>query len=91
MVSGANRALVASDQARAGLGPSGFDHGYEAMVYTANLPMQTITFVYQDGGPPMAGGIFQITRVRTVTDDDRKVFPLPPDGVCPCCGREEEY
>jgi hypothetical protein len=29
MVSGANRALVASDQARAGLGPSGFDHGYE--------------------------------------------------------------
>ena len=29
MASGANRALVASDQARAGLGPSGFDHGYE--------------------------------------------------------------
>lgn len=27
---GANRALVASDQAPAGLGPSGFDHGYEA-------------------------------------------------------------
>jgi hypothetical protein len=25
---GADRALVASDQARSGLGPSGFDHGY---------------------------------------------------------------
>lgn len=28
MISGADRALVASDQARSGLGPSGFDHGY---------------------------------------------------------------
>jgi hypothetical protein len=28
-MSGADRALVASDQARSGLGPSGFDHGYK--------------------------------------------------------------
>ncbi len=64
---------------------------YEAMVLTANLPMHTITFIYQDGGPPFAGGIFRITRVRTVTEQDEIDFKGPPDDVCPSCGREDEW
>jgi hypothetical protein len=64
---------------------------YEAKVLTANLPLRTITFVYQDGGPRLCGGIFRIERVRTVTDEDSKVFVSPPDDVCPHCGRPEDY
>lgn len=64
---------------------------YEARVLTANLPLRTITFVYQDRGPPLAGGIFRIERVRMVTKADEKAFALPPAEICPHCGRKEEW
>ena len=63
---------------------------YEAMVYSANLPTRTIAFIYQDGGPRLAGGIFRIERVRTATEEDKKAFKLPPADCCPLCGQREE-
>lgn len=65
------------------------DDSYEAMVFSAHLPSRTITFVYQDGGPPFAAGIFRIARVRTATAEDREAFKLPRDGRCCVCGRRE--
>ena len=64
---------------------------YEARILTANLPLRTITFVYQDGGPRLSGGIFRIERVRTATKADDKAFVMPPDDICPHCGRKEEW
>jgi hypothetical protein len=62
---------------------------YEAMVYSAHLPNRTIAFIYQDGGPQLAGGIYRIERVRDVTDADREAFKSPAADVCPLCDREE--
>lgn len=65
------------------------DDSYEAMVFGAHLPHRTIAFIYKDGGPPFAGGIFRIQRVRTVTAEDKAAFHSPPEGICPLCGQEE--
>jgi len=59
------------------------------MVFSANLPHRTIAFIYKDGGPQLAGGIFRITRVRTVTEEDAKAFYSPPHDICPLCGQQE--
>lgn len=63
---------------------------YEARVLSANLPSQTVTFIFPPEGIPFCAGVFRIEYVRQSSPADDERFPLPPDGVCPCCGREEE-
>jgi hypothetical protein len=60
---------------------------YEARVLSAHLPTQTVTFIFPPEGIPFAAGIFRIERVRQATPADSKRFPVPADGVCPCCGK----
>lgn len=63
---------------------------YEAMVFSANLPTRTIAFIYRDGGPRLAGGIYRITRVRSATEQDHIDFASPKEGFCPLCDAEEQ-
>jgi hypothetical protein len=65
------------------------DNGYEAQVWSANLPNRIIAFIMPERGVPFGGGIFRIQRVRTATEADEKAFPRPPDGICPLCGQAE--
>ena len=69
--------------------PDTHDVAYEAMVFSARLPMRTIAFIYRDGEPKFGGGIYRIVWVRAATAQDKLDFPLPPDGVCPLCGQDE--
>jgi len=68
------------------------DSGYEAMILSANLPNHCAAFIYKDGEPRLAGGIYRITRVRTATEADRKAFSTPAaDGFCPLCDQVESW
>lgn len=90
-MSGADPALAVPAEPASSLVPTGSDPGYEAMVYSAHLPNRTIAFVYKDGGPPLAGGIYRITRVRNTTKADKAAFHSPPADTCPLCNRPEDY
>lgn len=63
---------------------------YEAMVFSAHLPNHCIAFIYKDGEPKLAGGIYRITRVRSATEADNKAFHTPvANDRCPLCDQVE--
>jgi hypothetical protein len=60
---------------------------FECMIYDAHCPSMTARFKVPEGFP-LAGGIYRIERVRTVTEEDKASFarfPDPPDD----CVRDE--
>lgn len=62
---------------------------YEGLIHSANFPTMTIAFTAREGEAAFAGGVYQITRIRTATAADFKTFPKAPVGCCPLCGQEE--
>lgn len=54
---------------------------FECLIYDADLPSMTARFRMPEGFP-LAGGIFEIRRVRTATKEDRARwdgFAKPPE------------
>ena len=65
---------------------------FEAMVFSAHLPNRCMAFIYKDGEPPLAGGIYRIQRVRTATETDDAAFFTPvADDRCPLCDQVEAF
>lgn len=63
---------------------------FEAMVFSAHLPNRCMAFIYKDGEPHLAGGIYRITRVRNATDADNAEFVTPvAHDHCPLCDQVE--
>jgi hypothetical protein len=63
---------------------------YEAMVFSAHLPNHCVAFIYKDGEPRLAGGIYRIERVRTATAADEAAFHTPVSADhCPLCDQAE--
>lgn len=65
------------------------DQAFECQPYDADMPSGTVRF-YVPRDFPLAGGVFEIRRVRTATDADRKVFsdrPDPPEPAFSDCRR----
>lgn len=54
------------------------DKTYECMMFDAHLPSGTIR-LQAPRDFPLAGGIFEIRRVRTVTPEDEAKFAEYPD------------
>ena len=63
---------------------------FECQPYDADMPSGTVRF-YVPRDFPLAGGVFEIRRVRTATEADRKTFadrtdpPEPALRDCPRC------
>jgi len=65
------------------------EDSYEAMAFSAHLSNRTIAFIYQDGGPRLAGGIYRITFARRANKADKLAFRSPPHDRCPLCDQPE--
>jgi hypothetical protein len=65
-------------------------NSFEAMVFSAHLPNHCMAFIYKDGDPPLAGGVYRIERVRTATEADSAAFHTPvKNDHCPLCNQVE--
>lgn len=63
---------------------------FEAMVFSAHLPNRCMAFIYKDGEPRLAGGIYRIERIRTATEEDHRTFHTPvANDRCPLCNQQE--
>ena len=54
------------------------DKGYECMILDAHLPSGTARF-YMPRDFPVCGGMFEIRRIRNVTEEDKATFAGRPD------------
>lgn len=75
-----------------GVPENGALEAFEAMVFSAHLPNRCMAFIYKDGEPKLAGGIYRIERVRTATEADKASFFTPvANDVCPLCDQVEDH
>lgn len=58
-----------------------------AVAACADFPSLSMTF-HVPSGTPLAGGVFEIKRVRNATADDLAPYTKVPGPNCPHCGKD---